>query len=76
MDLSPLEITLGGGFVSLATGIAVHHTLKCRFVTREEFMPVKQDIGKIFRMLRALIVHSEIPKETQEEIINERGGDR
>ena len=31
------------------------------------------DQAKIFRMLRALIVYSEIPKDKQQEILNDKG---
>jgi len=84
MLLTPLETLLGGALVSLVTGLAVRLLMGGAFVTRQQCRlnhererrdsdSVQRKLDVQFRMLRALIVHSDLPAEKKEEILNERG---
>lgn len=87
MDLTGLEIALGGVVV---TGISVLGTwavTSARYQTRTQCderhagayrdicdIRAKQshDTGIVMRMLRAIIVHSDIPEAEKERILNDR----
>jgi hypothetical protein len=89
MELTGLEIIMGGavlsGIVGLGTWVVTcaryqtrsgcdeRHGLVCRDIcaVREK---QDRDTSLIMRMLRSLIVHSDIPKEEQERILNDRAG--
>ncbi|WP_461210399.1 hypothetical protein [Desulfocurvus sp. DL9XJH121] len=84
MTLTPLETLLGGALVSFITGVSVRLFMGGAFVTRQQCRlnheqdcrnngSVQRKLDIQFRMLRALIIHSDLPVEKKEEILNERG---
>ncbi len=74
--LSPLELFLGAAFLSMFTAVAVRLLFGSKFVTREEHEKDAADHKLILRMVRALVVHSSMPNEMKEEILNDRGGSK
>lgn len=87
MTLTPLEALLGGALVSFVAAIAVRLFMGGKYVSRHQCEinremecrnngSVQRKLDIQFRMLRALILHSDLPMEKKEEILNERGGDR
>lgn len=87
MTLTPLEALLLAAFVSACTAVGVRIWLGNKFVLRSECQ-MRHDSGALalknantkldilFRMTRALIVHSSIPAAKQEEILNTRADDK
>lgn len=77
MQLTPLEILLGSALLSLLVGLAVRLVMRGSFVTKQEFCSFTEEQKEkstiIFRMLRAMIVHSDIDDEEKERILNDRG---
>jgi len=87
MTLTPLETLFGGALVSIITGVTVRLLMGGSFVTRQQCSlnheqecrnngSVQHKLDIQFRMLRALILHSDLPTEKKEEILNERGAGR
>ena len=80
MHLTPLNIFLGGALLSLCVALLTHVLTKISYVTRREFDEFKRDVKRdnriLFRMVRALVIYSNIPKADQEDILNERGDDK
>jgi len=72
--LSPLELFLGAAFLSMFSAVAVRLMFGTKFVTRAEHEKDVADHKLILRMVRALVVHSTMPNELKEEILNDRGG--
>ncbi|MBI5520220.1 MAG: hypothetical protein HY916_09185 [Desulfovibrio sp.] len=73
MILTPLELCLGAAFLSMLTAVAVRMLFGSKFVTREEHEKDAADHRLILRMVRALVVHSSMPNDMKEEILNDRG---
>ncbi|MBA4357372.1 MAG: hypothetical protein C0405_06565 [Desulfovibrio sp.] len=86
---TPLETALITFASALVVGILVRFVTSQKFVTcddcekhrgtfQEELEAVagkdKADHGMMLRMLRSIVVHLNIPREKQEEILNDRGG--
>lgn len=82
ITLSPLELILLSGFISLVTGLVVRLYLGSRYVLknecdrqREVFLAYKKDMKIIFRMLRSIIAHMEdLTPEQRAQILNETEG--
>lgn len=85
--LSPLEIMLGGAILSLLVALATHIVTRGAYVSRDlcnqrhgnvcKFMEgIKTSNDRQYRMLRGLIVHSDMPSDVQERLINDRGGEQ
>lgn len=74
IKLSPLELILGAAFLSMFSAVAVRLMFGTKFVTRAEHEKDVADHKLILRMVRALVVHSTMPNELKEEILNDRGG--
>lgn len=72
--LTPAELFLGAAFLSLLTAVTVRLLFGTKFVTREEYAKDREDHHLILRMVRALVVHSGIPDDKKEEILNDRRG--
>ncbi|MBU1001924.1 MAG: hypothetical protein KKE73_05330 [Proteobacteria bacterium] len=87
MTLTPLETLLGSAIISIITALSVRLVLGGSFVTKVQCRlnhdqecrtngSIQRKLDIQFRMLRALILHSDLPTEKKEEILNERGVDR
>lgn len=89
MELTGLEVILGGTILSGVVGLGTWLVTSARYQTRtgcdERHAGVcrevcalaarqDRDTGIVMRMLRSLIVHSNIPKDEQERILNDRSG--
>ena len=88
MELSGLEVIMGGAILSGIVGLGTWVITAAKYQTRsacdERHQSVCKDIceirakqssdtGIIMRMLRSLIVHSDIPEGEKERILNDRG---
>lgn len=71
--LTPTELIMGAAFLSLLTAVTVRLLFSAKFVTRAEHEKDVADHKLILRMVRALVVHSSMPNEMKEEILNDRG---
>ncbi|WMW65769.1 hypothetical protein [Nitratidesulfovibrio liaohensis] len=87
MTFTPLELVLLTGFISAVIALGVRIWLGSRFVPHEQCRlqhdasadsldNVNTKLNILFRMLRALVVHSDIPKDTQAQILNTRADDK
>lgn len=87
MTLTPLETLLGSAMISIITALSVRLVMSGSFVTKVQCRhnhdqecrtngSIQRKLDIQFRMLRALILHSDLPTEKKEEILNERGADR
>jgi len=87
LTFTPLELLLSGGFISTLTAVFVRIWLGSKFVPRDQCRlqheasedsldGVNAKLTILFRMLRALVVHSDIPKDTQAQILNTRADDK
>lgn len=87
MDLTGLEIIMGGAILSGVVGIGTWIISSARFQSRtacderhagvcRDICAIKEkqsvDTGIIMRMLRSLVVHSDIPEAEKERILNDR----
>ena len=78
--LTPLEVLLLGGAISLLSGIAVRLFSNAHFVAKKEcrlqrdmLLSHKNDMNVIFAMLRAVIAHmTDLTAEERERILNLR----
>lgn len=86
MTFTPLEALLGGAMVSILSGVTVRLLTGGSFVTKAQCNrnheqecrtngSIQRKLDIQFRMLRALIIHSDLPEEKKEQILNERGID-
>ena len=88
MELTGLEIIMGGAILSGVVCIGTWIISSARFQSRtacderhagvcRDICAIKEkqsvDTGIIMRMLRSLIVHSDIPEAEKERILNDRG---
>ena len=88
MNLTGLEVIMGGAILSGVVGLGTWVLSSARFQSRtacderhagvcREICAIKEkqsvDTGIIMRMLRSLIVHSDIPEGEKERILNDRG---
>ena len=88
MELTGLEIIMGGAILSGAVGLGTWIISSARFQSRaacderhagvcRDICAIKEkqsvDTGVIMRMLRSLVVHSNIPEGEKERILNDRG---
>jgi len=87
LTFTPLELLLLTAFVSSLTAVSVRIWLGSKFVPRDQCRlrheasedsldGVNAKLTILFRMLRALVVHSDIPKDTQAQILNTRADDK
>jgi len=87
LTFTPLELLLLTAFISALTAVSVRIWLGSKFVPREQcrlrhdasedtFDAVSSKLNILFRMLRALVVHSDIPKDIQAQILNTRADDK
>jgi len=87
ITLTPLELLFGGAILSLLVGLVTHLVTRGSYVSRDlcdqrhgnvcRFMEsIKSSSDRQYRMLRGLIVHSDMPSDVQERLINDRGGDQ
>lgn len=74
IKLTPMELMLGAAFLSMMSAVAVRLLFGSKFVTRAEHEKDAADHKLILRMVRALVVHSAMPNDLKEEILNDRGG--
>lgn len=87
MELTGLEIIMGGSILSGIVGLGTWIISSARFQSRascderhsgvcRDICAIKEkqsvDTGIIMRMLRSLIVHSDIPESEKERILNDR----
>jgi hypothetical protein len=80
MQLTPLEILLGGGLISFVSALAVRLWFGGRYISREEcrlqremFLRYKKDMNIIFAMLRGVVAHmKDLTPEQRERILNMR----
>lgn len=87
MELSGLEVVMGGAVLSGLVGLGTWVVTAAKYQTRSQCderhagvcreicaLTARQDrdTGLVMRMLRSLIVHSNIPKDEQERILNDR----
>lgn len=87
MELTGLEVIMGGAILSGVVGMGTWLVSSARFQSRtacderhagvcREICAIKEkqsvDTGIIMRMLRSLIVHSDIPEAEKERILNDR----
>jgi hypothetical protein len=87
MELTGLEIIMGGAILSGGVGLGTWIISSARFQSRtacderhasvcRDICAIKEkqsvDTGIIMRMLRSLIVHSDIPEAEKERILNDR----
>lgn len=87
MNLTGLEIIMGGAILSGVVGLGTWMISSARFQSRtacderhagvcREICAIKEkqsvDTGIIMRMLRSLVVHSAIPEAEKERILNDR----
>ena len=87
MELTGLEVIMGGAILSGVVGVGTWVLSSARFQSRtacderhagvcREICSIKEkqsvDTGIIMRMLRSLIVHSDIPEGEKERILNDR----
>jgi len=87
MELTGLEVIMGGAILSGVVGIGTWIISSARFQSRtacderhagvcRDICAIKEkqsaDTGIIMRMLRSLIVHSDIPEAEKERILNDR----
>lgn len=87
MELTGLEVIMGGAILSGVVGLGTWLITSARYQTRsacdERHASVCKDIcdirakqdrdtSLIMRMLRSLIVHSDIPEAEKERILNDR----
>ena len=87
MDLTGMEVIMGGAILSGVVGLGTWCISSARFQSRtacderhagvcREICAIKEkqsvDTGIIMRMLRSLIVHSDIPEGEKERILNDR----
>lgn len=83
MVLTPGELLLGSAILSLVVALGVRLMLCNRFVSRHEckrqhalsdevVASFKRSTDVQYRMLRGLIVHSDMPPETKERLLNDR----
>ena len=87
MELSGLEVIMGGAILSGIVGLGTWVITSAKYQTRsacdERHAGVCKDIcdirakqnhdtGIVMRMLRAIIVHSDIPEAEKERILNDR----
>jgi hypothetical protein len=87
MELTGLEIIMGGAILSGVVGIGTWIISSARFQSRtacderhagvcRDICAIKEkqsvDTGIIMRMLRSLVVHSDIPEAEKERILNDR----
>ncbi len=75
MQFSPLEVSLITVVFSVAVGLVVKHRSVTRVECREQHVRQDEKFAILFRMVRALVVHSGIPVEEKTRILNEKGGD-
>ena len=88
MELTGLEIIMGGAILSGVVGLGTWIISSDRFQSRtacderhagvcRDICAIKEkqsvDTGVIMRMLRSLVVHSNIPEAEKERILNDRG---
>ena len=88
VSLGGLALTALGGWVASWRGQSKSDCAKCQTecraavqaqldrITREQDElagEVARKIDVLFRMVRALIVHSDIPRDEQERLLNDRG---
>ena len=88
MELTGLEVIMGGAILSGFVGLGTWVLSSARFQSRtacderhagvcREICAIKEkqsvDTGIIMRMLRSLVVHSDIPEGEKERILNDRG---
>jgi hypothetical protein len=87
MELTGLEVIMGGAILSGVVGMGTWLVSSARFQSRtacderhagvcREICAIKEkqsvDTGIIMRMLRSLVVHSDIPEAEKERILNDR----
>lgn len=87
MELTGLEVIMGGAILSGVVGLGTWVITAARFQTRtacderhttvcREICDIKSkqsaDTAIIMRMLRSLIVHSDVPEGEKERILNDR----
>lgn len=87
MELTGLEVIMGGAILSGIVGLGTWMVTSSRYQSRtacderhagvcREICDIKSkqsaDTGIIMRMLRSLIVHSDIPETEKERILNDR----
>ena len=78
MQLTSLEIVLGGSLVSLVTTLAVRVWIKGHYVSRKEcqlhherMQALNRDVKLVFAMLRGIVVHMDgLTPEQREKILN------
>lgn len=88
LTLTPLEAILLGSLLATLGAVAVRLFMGAHFVSKSQCAKAhslseaadrkfKRDMGTLFRMVRALLVNSDIPRDQQERILNDRdaGGD-
>ena len=88
MELTGLEIIMGGAILSGVVGLGTWIISSARFQSRtacderhagvcRDICAIKEkqsvDTGIIMRMLRSRVVHSDIPEAETERILNDRG---
>jgi len=77
--LTPLELFLGGAFVSLFTAVAVRLWAGSKFVCQADFRDVvntmKESNNIQYRMLRAIVLYLPVEDAVKQQILNERGSE-
>jgi hypothetical protein len=75
MEFSPLETSLITVVFSVACGLVVKHRSVSRAECQRQHVRQDEKFNILFRMVRALVVHSSIPEEEKVRILNQRGDD-
>nr|WP_321513146.1 hypothetical protein [uncultured Pseudodesulfovibrio sp.] len=90
MILTNLEATLIAGLIALVAGVVVPVFRGRKFVTEKDCKKLREGcaeecdkrqandkdaIRTLYRMVRALVVHSDMSKEDKEKVLNDRGGE-
>lgn len=88
MELTGLEVIMGGAILSGVVGLGTWLVTSARYQTRtacderhagvcKEICDIKakqsSDISLVMRMLRSLILYSDMPEAEKERVLNDRG---
>ncbi|UIJ38514.1 hypothetical protein LWC08_05195 [Desulfobaculum bizertense] len=82
--MTPLEASLGSAFISLVTALAVRLFMADSFVTKRECQQrherecqsvasITRKIDRLSSMIGTLVLHSDLPQEQKDELLNQRG---
>ncbi|XPV75538.1 MAG: hypothetical protein ACNI27_12960 [Desulfovibrio sp.] len=73
MTFTPLETLLISTVLSILVGVCVRGGSVSKGDCEKQSMVMDKKFTIVFRMLRGLVVHSDIPDDKKAEILNEKG---